>query len=770
MEATSTARSLLRLLRSPPALGGGLAFLALAFLGGRYPLLEVPGFDLGLVGALAFALLVGPALGLSAARRELAAAHPPAAHRPAAAAAGVATALVALLLGASALRSALATPCRPLASASVFLVVAWPSALLSTGLGVLAGLLVRGARGQAALLYAAVLLASLATTLAAAYFGPTASAYDHLLGVWPGPLYDEAVALDARLLLFRVGTLCLFAGALALAALVTRRRAGVPLGRAAAALAAALAGALAAWAGGGGMPTRAAIAAELGGVLEGPGCTLHFPREKSPEEAERALRDCEYDAQAVARALGLARPRHAEVFVYRSPEEKRRLTGAGRTSYTKPWLAEIHLNDQGVPHPLLRHELVHALASAAAPGPLGVPARAGVLVNAGLIEGLAVALEVPEGSLDVHGETRVLRDLGLLPPLAALLGPGGFFGAAPARAYTAAGSFVKFLLAREGPKKVLLAYALDDVPRGVGEPLEALDAAWQRFLDGVVVPPAAAAAVAARFERGSLFVRACVREVAELEGEAARRAAAGRAGSAEALFRRASALSGGDPALLRPAAEAWRARGDLERAQGLLEEALDAAERAQGRRALRAALEEALGDLRWRDGDRAGAEERYRAALGLGVEGAEARLAAAKLAALADPGLAAAVGPWLLGVGDPALALARVAGSDAALARYLLARARLARGAPRGALEALAALARPALPGPAFALEARRMAAAALCGAGRFEEGTLAFGALAADEELPGDRERARDAALRCAFERDRYGRPVPGPSDWPPL
>jgi len=456
------------------------------------------------------------------------------------------------------------------------------------------------------------------------------------------------------------------------------------------------------------------------------------------------------------------------VGIYRSAEETRRLVGAGRTSFTKPWLAEIHVNDEGAPHPILRHELVHALASAAAPGPLHVPARAGVVVNVGLMEGLAVAVDPPSGSWDVHAWTRALRDQGRLPPLASLLGASGFFNAPPARAYTAAGSFLKFLLDRAGPRAVLAAYRAGDVARALGRPLPELEAEWQRFLDGVAVPPALAAAADARFERGSLFARACAREVAALEGEAARASAAGRAAAAEALLRRASALSGGDPAWLRAAADAWRAAGDLARAEAILREALAGAEVAGGRRALRAGLLAALGDVRWRARDAPGAAQRYREALALGAAGAEERTLQAKLAAALDPQLGAAIAPWLLGVGDPALALARAAASDAALARYLVARARLARGAPAMALAELAAVDARTLPDAAFSAEARRMAAEALCLAGRFADGVAAFGAIARDAASDAAREQAADAARRCAFERDEYGKPVAFEGDWP--
>jgi hypothetical protein len=70
---------------------------------------------------------------------------------------------------------------------------------------------------------------------------------------------------------------------------------------------------------------------------------------------------------------------------------------------------------------VLRHELVHALAAPAAPGPLHVPARAGALVVGGLVEGLAMAIDPPSGAWTLHERARAMRDLGFLPPLAALI-------------------------------------------------------------------------------------------------------------------------------------------------------------------------------------------------------------------------------------------------------------------------------------------------------------------------------------------------------------
>jgi hypothetical protein len=111
--------------------------------------------------------------------------------------------------------------------------------------------------------------------------------------------------------------------------------------------------------------------------------------------------------------------------------------------------------------------------------------------------------------------------------------------------------------------------------------------------------------------------------------------------------------------------------------------------------------------------------------------------------------------PWLLSIGDRAAATARLSESDAPLSRYLLARAELARGATADALASLRALAPGSLPDAAFEEEAQRLRATALCRAGRWGEGIETWEELARRAALEGTRAQARDAALRCAFDRD---------------
>ena len=746
------------LLRGRPALAAGAGLALLGLLGGLLPLLDVPGYELGLLGAWLGVALAGP-LGLAAARRER--------DRPggspgvaALAAALAATALLLALLATSALRAAFG-PCRALFGAAFFPVLALPSAWLAAALTAGAAWWRRGRAGATAALMALAALASLAWTLLEAWRGPAAFALDHLLGVWPGPLYDEALALDSRLLLFRAATVGLAVAVGGAATLLAGwrghpRRTG-PLLWLAAGLA-TFGGARLAMRQQVLDGDRAAIARALGGRLDGPACTVHFPAEKPGPAADALLADCEFHAADVATVLGLAGPPHVTVFVHRSDVEKRRHVGAGATSYTKPWLGEIHLTDAPWPHPVLRHELVHALAGSFAPGPFRVAARGGVLVSTGVVEGLAMAIDLPRGEWTLHEWTRAMRDLGVMPPIERLLGPAGFFSAAPARAYTASGSFIRFLLDRYGPEKVRALYATVDFERSFGQPLSQLVADWSAFLDAVPVAPELRSAAEARFHDPGLLRRTCARQVAELESRASALWERGSPGEAAPLWRAAADLSG-EPGYLRAEGNAWRAAGEPTCASRAYQDALAAA--GTGRSALRASVEEALGDLGWKAGRAQEAIARYRTALPLASDRSQTRALQAKLAALSDPRLAEATSGWLLGTEPPGVAMARLARSREPLAVYLLGRAYLSWGAPDLARPELAAAAAMTLPSPTFQVEARRLLAEADLRLGDWKRAIDGALQLAREADRVADGLRASDDAERCRFEQETYGVPA---------
>jgi hypothetical protein len=744
------------LARRRSVLAAAAVLLVAGAASGALPLLETPGYELGEAAALLAAVLA-PFLGIAAVRLEL---RRPA---PSALAAFAAAALATVALDGAAIVGAIARaalgPCTALGRALAFVpLLALPSALLGAALAVGAGFLAGGRRALAAALYAGAALASLAISLLAAYRGPAAFVFDPLLGAWPGPIYDEAIAPDLRVVLLRAVALAWAAALVAATAAALRarrggrgaRRAGLraaraPLAAALAALALVAAGAASLEALGL-SGSRAAIGRALGGRREGPRCTIVFPAEKPAAAAGALLDECEFQVADLAAILGIAPPR-VTVYVYRSTGEKRRLVGAAATEYAKPWLREVHVVDAPLPHPVLRHELVHALGATIAGGPLGVPARRVVLVSAGLVEGLAAALETPRGRFTVHEWSRAAKELGLLPDVAALVGPAGFYAQPPARAYTAAGSFLAYLLERHGAAKVREAYRTGDVAGAVGVPLRLLADDWRRSLDRVEPPPGLLAAAHPRLARGSLFARRCAREVASLEARAGAAAAAGQNADACALYAAAAERSG-EPGDLKTLGDLRVRAGDL---PGATE-----AYRAAARRAgdadspLRGAIAAAEGDVAWRRDEVAAAVSSWTAALATRPDRAEARLLEAKIVAAADAELAPLARPYLLGEGDHAAALARLREAPQPLAAYLAGRALEARAEHAAALPALERAAAGRLP-PELAREAAMLLGGARCATGDRAGGIAVLSPLQ-ESGTAADAARAAEAIRRCEF------------------
>jgi hypothetical protein len=182
-----------------------------------------------MVAALLAVVSAAP-LAIHAARRELSKGRP-APLRAFARASGGLVLLQAALVGGAAARTALFTPCSLSHGIAFVPAVALPSALAAAALATLAAFLARGRPLRSALLYLAGVVASLGTTLLEGWIGPPSYLLDHLVGIWPGPIYDEALSLDRRLLLFRLGSLAWTAALLGVAQLVAVRR-RTPPGRA----------------------------------------------------------------------------------------------------------------------------------------------------------------------------------------------------------------------------------------------------------------------------------------------------------------------------------------------------------------------------------------------------------------------------------------------------------------------------------------------------------------------------------------------------------
>lgn len=509
------------------------------------PLLGAPGYELATGLALLHGLL-GGTFGVLFARQERG--RPTLSARPVSRAVGRAFGALALaLLPPFALATAgtlLFTRCDPFADVAFFPVLALPSSLLAATSGAFIGFTTRR-WWTATLAQLALVLASAVATAWPIVFGPQVYAYNHLGGFLPGPLYDEELAVGAPLLWYRLATValalsfwlaCPAAGPGAPAGVGGHRRGGrrlLALAPLLLFLGLELDGVDLGF-----RMSDEALAARLGGRRESEHVVLLYPRAMPSQDVERTLRDVEFRHRQLSAFLGGPPPGKVTVWWYASAKDKQRLVGAANTQFSKPWRREVHVNAGGFPHPALKHELVHALAAPFGARPFGVAATwLGLYPNAGVIEGLAVAGDDPVDELSLHEWAAAMKQQRLLPDVRELLAPAGFYRQAPSRAYTAAGSFLRWLGETRGGERLRALYRAGDFAGVYGVPLAELATGWEAFLDTVPLDAEAVNQAFGRFKRGSIFDRPCAREVAKVAGEARALADADPAGALERLRR-----------------------------------------------------------------------------------------------------------------------------------------------------------------------------------------------------------------------------------------
>ncbi|RYZ39657.1 MAG: hypothetical protein EOO71_19225 [Myxococcaceae bacterium] len=754
--------------------GGGSALVLL-------PLFGVPGFELGLALAISVGLL-GGGTGIAAAhqeRRILTGALP---RPPLAEAAGLPGTAVGRALGASLvlnlgvlippfvcalLFARFRTACDPFELAGFYPLLTVPSAVLASAAGVFLGFSTARPRGAAGL-YALLLLLSLVVTVVPIVFGPQVFAFNVFLGHLPGPLYDEALQMTAALGWFRVETL-LWAGgfaALALALLDVRTGRLTLKGARVGGLGLVALCAVGIWMLEARAPqlglrmTDAYLAEQLGGVRETEHFVLHYPRGKAREDVDRMARDLEFRYAQTARFLGVAPTERVRVWLYRSEDEKQRLVGAGRTQFAKPWRTELHIQDKPFPHSVLHHELAHVMAAPAGAGFFRVTTRLGVWPLMGVIEGLAVAADDPvQGELTLHQWAAGMRRQGLAPDMRDLMGPKGFYQSAPARAYTVAGSFLRYLADTYGADKLRAVYAHADFDAAYGQPLDALVTEWERTLDALPLDASTLARAFARFRAGSLFSRACAREVARLS-DSARDALASDPQDALTRYQRAAALQPEEPSFQLGQAVALDALERSADAAGVLD---SLAEQVKDRPALAAEVAVARADVALHLENLDASRAFLQAALALNAGPELTRTAQVKLAALESPSRRAPIEAYFRAPQEELRLLlldrALLASPQDPWLRYLLGRRLHQVGAPALAADQLQrALADTALP-EAIRREATRLKIEAAylagdCGAVRHEVGALPdYGAAF--------RAVATEWRERCDFEQTTFRGPL---------
>ena len=375
-------------------------------------------------------------------------------------------------------------------------------------------------------LAAAIPLGAALLGLWAFYSTPTVYVFGAFAGYFPGAIYDELIQIPTRYLTYRATILV---AVLALSVLFDalwdplsnkldlRGRSRSQLAAIAVCVGALGIVAASYWQGDelGHWVSQEYLLERLGKTEQGQSCIVHMPRETLPEDASRLLEDCDFHVERIRTLVGLASREPVTAYFFRNQNEKKELIGVGRTLIAKPWRREVYLQISRWPHPVLGHEVVHALLEEAGRGPFSVAGTLGGLIpNPGIVEGAAVALAWDlRDDLDPDQWSKIMMDRTELPSAKDLMSVR--FSALPARrAYMAAGSIIRFLISTRGMDALLETYR-----GGKVDGLDGLEAQWHAYLEEVPVTAQERGVAEVELARPSIFSAVCPHELAKLRAD-----------------------------------------------------------------------------------------------------------------------------------------------------------------------------------------------------------------------------------------------------------
>ncbi|MCZ6678146.1 MAG: hypothetical protein O7E52_12935 [Candidatus Poribacteria bacterium] len=525
-----------------------------------------------------------------------------------------------------------------------FLLLPVVSCAYATAAGAFFGLWLKR-RWTAYLAYLAYIFATLLLLAYNLIFHPPVFGYHATFGYFPGPIYDERIAISGTLLIAR-GTTLLLAWmflSLAINTLVVERRTPLPLTldwrklyrfkpryddlnhRIRLVVLVAIFALIYLFRGDLGLrPTRDYIEHRLGGLEETEHFKIYYEKGSRVErEIEWIARDHEFRYAQLIRYFEMQPTRKVQSYIYTSPEQKKRLIGARGTSIEDPLGYGFHINYEDFPHPVMKHELAHALTADWHP-------ILKVSLKLGLHEGIAVAADWEEGKLTAHQWSKAMRQLGLAPTMRQIMGLG-FWAQSSSRSYTLAGSFVRFLVHTDGIEKFRRVFPTGNFDTVYDKSLANLAQEWEAFLEEIPLTAVDLTIAEHRFKRPSIFQKPCAHEVAALSAKAWAAYRRSHFSMANRLFEQIYAFDPRNPRNLRGLMFGHYQMGNYPSTLEWGAEII-ADPKASVRQVAEAKNVE--GDVYWQQGNRAEAQSRYQGVFALHASDSLDREVQAKLATL----------------------------------------------------------------------------------------------------------------------------------------
>ena len=313
------------------------------------------------------------------------------------------------------------------------------------------------------------------------YHLPQVYFYNHIWGVWPGPVYDESVTLSFSLLYFRGITAGWIMTIWVIPTLAASNSARW-LGSVSLLFLLMSYSNLAEF---GIISPQEYLQERLGGHHQTKSFDIYYDQTNySPQEINRYALLHEFYLHEITKKLDISKDYTSDKissYLYAHPWQKKQLVGAKYTSYVPVWLNDdqLHIAKQQL-NSSLKHELAHVIAKQ----------FGNRVINAswsiGMVEGLAVAVA---GGRSTHSTIDQLVAADSTYPSSEQLKTGlsfwGFYGGRATVNYTTMGSFLRFLMDQYPVEAIKRAYRTGNVESAANTPIRQLTSDWHAHLQTV---------------------------------------------------------------------------------------------------------------------------------------------------------------------------------------------------------------------------------------------------------------------------------------------
>lgn len=341
-----------------------------------------------------------------------------------------------------------------------------------------------GFRFPALLSMFTLLFISIVLFLIEFYNYPQLYFFNHVWGHFPGPLYDGHISFNINTLFFRYMTVA-WAGVVWLAPSFHKTKAVrlpvllITLSLILCYMNLSRAGVIS---------PEESIRKNLGGMMQTTFGIVWYDQ-SLPEAEIRLLADLkDFHIGEIAETLELDMSGFPPVhtYIYRHEWQKKRLTGAGQTSYVPVWHRNPQLHTHfPVAQRVLRHELVHVLAKDFSNRWIGASP------SIGMTEGLAAALESRNNPAISPDQLVAGQDA--FPDveyMRGLMGWTGFYEKSGRLSYTVSGSFMGWLLDNYPADQIKKAYRKGRFDGIFEDGFETLVSGWHQHLSTIPVDTA----------------------------------------------------------------------------------------------------------------------------------------------------------------------------------------------------------------------------------------------------------------------------------------